>query len=428
MPIYGNRIDYRISIINEAYFGKTETLLEIEKQIGIIRANAAKKFTDIDKSKEVQQLNRLFEKQFGMDVFSLHIEQNNTINAYTIPLATRFDIAFNEVLARKVVADKTGGYRFVKGNNFCIVCTVYLGLLKCENITDAEILAIILHELGHNFADAISANIAVANKDQTRGYFSFLMYKLVLSLILLIPSAGSSAVNIISVLKSYLSNLNSRVRRKEKSQRVKVISGILKGVSASCNDFAEYINTIFSRISGGRSIRRYIKNGTKKDMEENKKSEGRQNEVVADKFAAVYGYGPELSSGLLKMELTVSKAEMFVSEKFRQANNDFNEAIQELYKFDCHPHTMQRLNECIKTLQSELEKSGLDPKLVKIMKEQIKELEKIKEEATKITDNMTDKQKIAAKSNAKVLLEDPDALDEIMEIEITKAFDDMLED
>ena len=66
MAVYGKYLNRDIRyVINEAYVGKTETLLEIEDAVNKIRSNC-KKFTDMNKSKEVQRLNRLFEKQFGM--------------------------------------------------------------------------------------------------------------------------------------------------------------------------------------------------------------------------------------------------------------------------------------------------------------------------------------------------------------------------
>ena len=428
MSIYGNNADYRIKLLNEAYFGKSDILLEMEKQIGIIRENAARKYTDINRSKEVQELNRLFEKQFGMEIFSLHVEQNNTINAYTIPVATRFDIAKYEVLSRRVIATKEGGFRFDKDNNLCIICNVYLGLLNHPELTNGEILAIILHELGHNFADAISQTIDVANKEFTKGYLNFLIYSILIDILMSIPSIGASLIYIPFILKKYYDNLNSTNRKKEKKTKNRKIHGLLKGIAASCNDCLDYANSVINLLLiNPKSYKKYVDSISKNDIKKNKESANRQNEVIADKFAVVYGYGPELSSALLKMDLHITKSEEYVSKKFKDKMNEINEVTAEFYKFDCHPHTIQRLNECIKTLESELEKSDLDPKLIKAMKQQINELKKLRDKATTITNNMTDKQRITAKTNAKVLLEDPDALDKILEDQITKAFDDMIE-
>ncbi len=81
--------------LSEAYVGKSATLLEMEKQIGVIRERALRKFTDINKSPEVLAFNRLMEKQFGMECYALFIDQSSTMNAYTQVVNTNFDIALH---------------------------------------------------------------------------------------------------------------------------------------------------------------------------------------------------------------------------------------------------------------------------------------------------------------------------------------------
>ena len=420
MSVYCNNIiDYTHFLVTEAYFGKTPTLLEIEKQIGIIRSSM-KKYTDINKSPEVLKLNRLFEKQFGMDIFSLHIEQNNTINAYTVPVATCFDIAFNEILSKKVEANQKDGYRFKKGNNLCIICNVYMGLLNCTDITDVEIVAVILHELGHNFADAIYKDIEIANKAQMKNIVSLLVYETILSL-------GLAAIpNLIY----YKKNTNSYKKKQESKTKQRKIHGLLKGLKATCSDFNDYVNEIVSRIMIGTISFKLSKDDNEPSSSEVRRSISRQNEVIADKFAGIYGYGPEQASVLMKMEKQVSKAEKFVDKIpviGKMSNESFNNIFKDIHKFDCHPHVIQRLNEEIKTLKAELVKCDLDPKLVKAMKNQIKQLEDLKNELTKITDNMTEEEQKRASYYATVENEEPDAIDQDLEEKITRAFDSLLE-
>ena len=84
MSLYGNSIiDYRnTQVVNEAYVGKTPTLEEIEKKIGELRENI--KFSDnLNRSDKITEINRLFEKQFGMDIFALKVLQTKYIDAYT---------------------------------------------------------------------------------------------------------------------------------------------------------------------------------------------------------------------------------------------------------------------------------------------------------------------------------------------------------
>lgn len=426
MGIYFNEFAfniYRDSIVTEAYIGKTPTLLEIENQIGVIREKAVKKYTDINRSKEVQDLNRLFEKQFGMEIFSLHVEQNSTINAYTIPIATRFDIAFKDMLSRKIEANQKDGYRFKSGNNLCIICNIYLGLLNCPDLSNAEILAIILHELGHNFADAIYKDIEIENKSTMRNIISLLVLEAILTFgLYLIPN-----------IKYYITNQNKYQNKKEKKETKKKqskLGGLITGIKAKCSDFNDYINEIITRICGGAGIESYKLQYSEKEKEEIKNSMSRQNEVIADKFAGIYGYGPELSSALIKMNKQVSKAEKFVSSKLgnfgKIMNDSFNDACKDLYKYDCHPHVIQRLNEEIKTLKSELSKSDLDPKLVTVMNKQVKQLEDLLKEVTKLSDKLPTNENERAQFFSYINDQDPDAVDEEVEKRITKAFDDLL--
>ena len=51
------------------------------------------------------------------------------------------------------------GYRFKPNNGFCIICVVFAGILTDNNITNEEVVAVMLHELFHNFADIIQNKI-----------------------------------------------------------------------------------------------------------------------------------------------------------------------------------------------------------------------------------------------------------------------------
>ena len=75
MSIYGNQIKESVffeSVLLEAYFGKSENLAQIEQLIGEFRSKYSY-FQDYKQTNEIYQINRLFEKQFGMDIFSLHV-------------------------------------------------------------------------------------------------------------------------------------------------------------------------------------------------------------------------------------------------------------------------------------------------------------------------------------------------------------------
>ena len=161
MSLYGNSIiDYRnTQVVNEAYVGKTPTLEEIEKKIGELRENI--KFSDnLNRSDQITEINRLFEKQFGMDIFALKVLQTKYIDAYTYSLSTRLDYAEKYAsLADMITADMKNGFRFKPGNDAAVVVCISYEFLHNKLWTDAEIMAILLHEIGHNFSGSLYNDI-----------------------------------------------------------------------------------------------------------------------------------------------------------------------------------------------------------------------------------------------------------------------------
>ena len=162
----------------------------------------------------------------------------------------------------------------------------------------------------------------------------------------------------------------------------------------------------------------------------NKDSVRRADEVIADKFAGVYGYGPEQVSALLKLEGHESTATKFINKipfigKIINAN--YEDAMNPMwYYFDEHPHVIQRALEEIKLLEAELEKSNIDPKLRKVMEEQVKQIKALIEEALKITDGGKKIDQIRKAFNTYIATTDPDAVAEDVEHEIHDAMDKML--
>jgi hypothetical protein len=418
MAIYGKQItrhDIRY-IVNEAYIGKTEILLEMEDQINKIRSSL-RKFTDIDKSKEVQKLNRLFEKQFGMEVFALHVIQSNTVNAYTIPVNTRFDVALKSNISKMVQGDPNTGYKFKEGNGLGIVCYIYYGLISNPEFTDAEILAVILHELGHNFADAIYNKIKFANKDYARSYYALLIFISILTF-----GLG---------IKNIKNNKNKTISKKEKRKIPNPIKGVVLGAKGVIDDFYSFCNEVLARLTGGASWK-LSKLGSNEDKQKEyikTKSLNRQNEVIADKFAGIYGYGPEQVSALLKMDSFESAAEKFTKKIpifGKIANDSFNNEIKDLCNWDCHPHVIQRAYEEIKTLKAELEKDNLDPKLEKVIREQIDQMEEMIKKATTLVDDAQKSEKCRVEFYKFINDTDRDAVSKEVEDAINQAFDDVL--
>ena len=399
MSIYGPLLEYTNIIgLSEAYIGKTDTLLEMEDAIGQIRARALRKFTDINKSPEVLAFNRLMEKQFGMDCFALYIDQSDTINAYTQVVGAKLDIALKDNISDWVEGDKLGGYRWKSGNQLCIMACIYMGLIKDPSFTNEEILAILLHELGHNFADAIYDDIKIANQK------------------------WAEAVKIYLILMS--------IRKKGKKNRKNIFRGISQGLHAIGSNVTNFWAQVSARLKGGSAYERYkMWLDAQGYKEAARKSIGRQNEVIADKFAGIYGYGPAQVSALFKMDKIETKAERFAKRVplIGESNNDsFNAAMVDITDYDVHPHNIQRANEEIALLKREVEKKDVDPKLKKMMLEQITQIQNILKEETKVIQDGSKSAKAKEAYYAYINGECPMAVDEEIEDKIEEAFDKVL--
>lgn len=412
--------------LSEAYIGKTKTLLEIEEQVGVVREKALKKFTDINKSPEVLKLNRLVEKQFGMDCFCLSIIQEDSTNAFTEVVQGRFDIAFARNISKYVEGNNVNGFRWKKGNGLCIDVSIYLGVLRDETFTNAEIVAILLHEIGHNFADAIYDDIKYANTYAMYCEGLFLIYYSIYMLILSIIDGELGT----GPLQRYLSQVNSYRMAKGKSKFYNIFRGFINGWNGTRQDIMNFISGVITRvIYSGKLYKRYKDSLDMMGYKELvKKSTGRQNEVIADKFAGIYGYGPEQASALLKLTDRKSYAEIFMerSSIFAKFNEAFKLATLDINNYDVHPHNIQRAYEEIKLLERELKKADCDPKKKEIIQNQIDQIKEIINETIKVRKNTNNYEKQKAAYYKLINDKYPDAITDELENKIEEALDKAL--
>ena len=130
MALFGNNLyDLRYTILNEAYIGKTETLLEIEEEFNKLKAKNLKITANMSTDPCVIRINRLFEKQFGMDIFALKVLPSIRANAYTQVIAMNFDIAEEVDLPSMVTGDINRGFRYKDGNDLCIIVNISYGIM-----------------------------------------------------------------------------------------------------------------------------------------------------------------------------------------------------------------------------------------------------------------------------------------------------------
>ena len=115
---------------------------------------------------------------------------------------------------------------------------------------------------------------------------------------------------------------------------------------------------------------------------------GKEDEYTSDSFVAMYGYGPDLSSGLLKFDRHNPTAvdDVFKSGQFGAAWFAFfvesTDIISQLLS-DNHPSTAKRLLNVLDTLEKEYSKDYINPKFKKETKKEIDEIRRLIDEEWK---------------------------------------------
>ena len=158
--------------LQEMYFGKSNSLLAIEDYINKIKLKYKDKYkemyTDKAKFRELlrdpilKKIGETIKNAFGFNDVAFTVSMSKTPNAYTIPFASDENYNIYDGDQNKVTIDKfkasiiidNKGFHYDKRkfvSNF-LVC-VTLGMLF--RFDTGGIVAILLHEIGHNFCKAI---------------------------------------------------------------------------------------------------------------------------------------------------------------------------------------------------------------------------------------------------------------------------------
>ena len=152
----------QIKPVDEAYIGKQPNLLAMEKCIDRIRKKYYEKYDildlvllkNVEHDPDWARLVELIEEQFGFYSVTLTLYEleptgmGSMPNACTLPL--HFDPVYMAKLRPNLKVDSKH-IRYDKKAKFCTLITVNPKLLFSKELTSAEVLAVILHEIGHNF-------------------------------------------------------------------------------------------------------------------------------------------------------------------------------------------------------------------------------------------------------------------------------------
>ena len=159
MGVYSN-YNNKSQILNEVYFGTSPQLESIIKQLGVYRNKLMidsvfksyellirSNLKDCNRHPDLIKFNRMIEDFFGFNTFSLLVDSYSCENAYTFGVQYRA----NSDTRYRTKITKTG-FRYDKDSDMCCFVYIFAGIIFNNNYTDREVMAIILHEIGHNFS------------------------------------------------------------------------------------------------------------------------------------------------------------------------------------------------------------------------------------------------------------------------------------
>ena len=385
--------------LTEVYIGKTKELLLAETQLDIFRKKYMSKYvfnTRVNSDKDLLKFDRMMEDIFGFGCFTLHIHNQPSVNAFTMPIDFRCDY---KNPTDNIIADKNG-FKFKKEYSYAAILGIYSGLIFNPAFTTPEVMALLLHEIGHNFNSALN---------KSNGTFTNIIVTIetFISIISGSPLAFINTIKNSNQMRMALDTAGKNMREKNAIPVIvydafKQLQSVLNTTALTINDILRVgslgtltiINALYNCV---RSALMYIINPANiitKIIGLNIKY---KSELTADNFPTIYGYGPELASALNKFEGAEGDSSSIIMRSFNKIPvlstiMHCNEipVFFLAQMFDEHPHSTARIKDQLDLLNLELSKQDMDPKMVDRIKKDIKECNKSLNRLTDVTTGIKD--------------------------------------
>lgn len=380
-----NESQNNLQAINEVYFGKTKEILAIEKQLDLVRNKYMNRYLTnifVNNDPDLLKLNRMIEDYFGFGCFSLNIINEPTINSYTIPIDFRLREGGTGKIKSDLIVNKNT-FKFEKSADYTCIVYIYSGVIFNSEFTTGEVMAMILHEIGHNFYSAInnySSGIMVDLFVALR-----IIYDVYLIFFGLISNPSVSLMGaknlVISTDDFYKFKEKIKKNLRQNNNLIIKLIDIQKWFKSLANTAKLSIIDIIDMASLG--LINPIA-GVLDAFDLNLFSllflpMKYKDERTADNFATMYGYGPDnisldnkTSSLNIKQPSKIKTLYMKIPLISNLYALNVNIGTILFSAFDEHPVGISRCSDQLNMLKRELEKSDIDPKMKKAIQEDIK--------------------------------------------------------
>ena len=370
-------------VFSESYFGKSPILEQAEDILGQllveIKKDPMEEFNNHPLNKKFEELMK---KQFGFRTFYMIWDRH----PLSIPSGFTFinsNILFSsdDIL---FVKDKRKGF-YDKKHKHTAYIEMSTSIVKYMDLSKSEMMAIILHEFGHNFDKTIYNALRV-----------LICYVNKISMVLANPaSLPSTVINTLpdfSIGKQAVGTwrqfgdkvrdyLTSRIPALKKINDIfnKIIDGYVRVFEILFSPIAFVQLPLYVLMSPWMHLATVLT---------------RKGEVFADSFATSYGYSVELGTALSKMEksniINYSKPRKKPMNTVQRWCYDLVLMEREIVSFAIaatHGNTSTRITACKEALERDIQLGQYPPELKNELKKNIRDLESLYEKTQIITDN-----------------------------------------
>lgn len=373
--------------VKESYFGKSAELLECERLIKIMigklkvsdnKLPARAVDTKISDWKENKAICVCLQKQFGFKEMYLHWSGEPVENAFSGVRGIITMTSGSGSGMPSVPLKLSNGTYYDTDHNYLCAVNIYAGLIDM-GMTAEEIVAVILHEIGHNFDVsllAITSDIVEA---------SHLAYS--------IANYGKHATDLFKMLYDILPRIQNWIIGQNMSSYLK---DMLQQIDAYIDDNK---NQLMKRweiwLRDVQKTKMYplfwvmfiVVYNMSNDIWLHglyyavwNNAAGYSREVFSDSFATAFGYGPATVSVQSKFTTDTRLTKLLYSKNNpKHAYNEYATVIAGcmLTLIDPHPMCQTRMKNQINMLKSEMKASDIPPSIKAAIQRDLDNAQKI---------------------------------------------------
>lgn len=343
-----------LKFLTEAYMGKSNIMLQCEDLLEIIITKARNSLRlNINKLPESKKLEELLCEQFGFRGLSLYWTDTSILG----PAYTLSGLNFVQTLTKSeydFLKDdyKKGFYDHQHAKYVVINLSAHM-LNTYKDLTAEHIMAMILHEIGHNFSTSIF-NIVKALT-----YFEVTALGIAISE-LVSSNVGKSIIHTVTAIPNELINRFPAV--KGEWYKIRKLHHILLDVMAPIN----VVGAISNIAKVPFDLLFFARNVSQKMIE-----------LDSDNISGSYGYSKALAEALdIVVTHGLSGYSPDIKNPLISVLLDFSNVMSSLYMdvFGSHPSNIARLADQINKLEASLQRGQFEPNMEKELQTQINEL------------------------------------------------------